>query len=42
MYFFNPVKWTFVSGHAWVKDVPTHYFWISLGNLDANEILMGK
>jgi S-methylmethionine-dependent homocysteine/selenocysteine methylase len=46
MYFSNPVKHiftlSFVSGHVWVKDVPTHYFWISLGNLDANKILMGK
>ncbi len=33
---------SFVSGHVWAKDVPTHYFWISLGNIDANKILMGK
>jgi len=46
MFFSNPVKHiftlSFVSGHIWVKDVPTHYFWISLSNLDANKILMGK
>ncbi len=46
MFFSNPVKHistlSFVSGHVEVKDVPTHYFWISLGNIDANKILMGK
>ncbi len=45
MFFFsNRVKFiiilSFVSGHICVKDIPTHYWWISLGKLVANKILV--
>jgi hypothetical protein len=33
---------SFVSGHGWVKDIPTHYWWVSLGNLVAHKTLVGK
>jgi len=44
-FFSNWVKHTFtlsfVTGHVCVKDIPTHYWWISLGKLVANKRMHG-